>query len=442
MPYRIVLALLFALSLLPIAPVAAAAPPAAPPAQGLRMREVGGFGIVLYDTTTFSYGSLDSVPSGTARAGELVYLNGWQIGVYHIGENRWISQYAVVPLLDAAGTPLAGVAQAGASGATIYEAPGGKELGRYEAGTLFPVLKNEGEWTQVAFKRWVRTSESEALPERAWRAKLPPRLRPAAERFLASPSLTATKVYTQSVVPINYAGDLVDPNSVRYSRGEPVLATMRVTARYDWIVLRDGPSFDAKEIGRAWSNEIVTAYEVKGDWYRISDQWWAPRVWRGQLLLEPENVAAYAPAEYYNGGKWISIDLNRQQMTAWEGRDVVVGTRVKTGKYGYYTPAGVWKTYQKIPSARMSGGDYDLLDVAWTQYFTPSRIAIHAAYWHNNYNGRPGSHGCVNTPVEFAERLFHWAPLGTTVVTHNPYIFDAQDIADAQKWQMFDRSGP
>lgn len=364
-------------------------------AQGGRLPEVGGYGLVLYDTPTFEYGSLDSRVNGTARKGEIVYLNGWQIGVYHVGDFRWIAAAAIQPIIDAYGRPM-----------------------------VDWVARQEGGYTM------------NGRP-----IQLPPKHIPHAERFLREPPAGVQLVYTQTTVPTDMAAELVDTDTIWLAPGEPVVATMRVTDAYDFIYLRTAPSENAPiaEI-RAFANEILTAYEVRDNrWYRIGPDLWAPGTWGGETLLFPENVEAYAPPEYYNGGKWISIDLNRQQLTAWEGKDVVLASRVKSGKYGYHTPVGVWRTFSKIPNERMSGSDYDLMDVAWTQYFTSSGIAIHGAYWHNNYNGRPGSHGCVNVPMDVARELFMWAPLGTTVVTHNPYIFDEIDIQNANRWAHFNR---
>lgn len=363
-------------------------------AQAVRLREVGGYGLVTTNSSTFAWGSLDSEVNGTASAGEIVYINGWQIGVYHIGPNRWVAASAVRPIVDASGNPIA--------------------------------------------NNVTRSGNQYYLNGNA--ITLPRRMATQAERFLANPGgLPVT--YSGSFVASNEVTELVDTSRVWYSSRERVVSTMRVTGAYGFIYLRTAPRADAPRATTvANAHEIITAYEVVGDqWYRIGPNLWAPRVIDGETLLFPENVTAYAPAEYYNGGKWISVDLDRQQLTAWEGADVVMATRMKSGKYGWHTPAGVYQIYEKQPNARMSGNDYDLLDVAWTMYYTRSRVAIHTAYWHNNYNGRPGSHGCVNTPEEIARKLFHWAPVGTTVVNHNPYVFDQQDIADAGRWREYER---
>lgn len=359
-----------------------------------RMGQIGGFALVVQNSPTYAYGSLDSDVNGSVYEGELVYINGWQIGVYHIGRNRWVSDSAVQPIINAAGDP------------------------------IVDYISRQGNAYYV-------NDQPLTLP-----AKMPSQ----ADQFLASPSINAPIVYPYSTVPTDYAGELVDTSAVWYSAREPVIATMRVTDIYSFIYLRTEPAFDAPlATYNAYLGEVLTAYEVVDNWYRIAPNIWAPSRAGDEVLMVPEYVEGYAAPEYHEGGKWISIDLNRQRLTAWEGNDVVVSSPVKSGKFGYHTPSGSYSIYEKVANERMTGSDYDLLDVAWTQYFTSSRIAIHTAYWHHNYNGRPGSHGCVNTPEDKARALFMWSPVGTTVVAHNPYVFDAQDIADADKWLVYER---
>lgn len=361
--------------------------------QASRMRQVGGYALVLEDTATFAYGSLDSGINGQASAGEIVYLNGWQIGVYHIGPLRWVAEWAVEPIIDSSGNPMVNYV--------------------VRQGNQYYINGNA-----ITLPRYVTE----------------------AEKFLRNPDINAPIIYRGSHVPSDLSTDLVDTSVVWYGSPQPVVANMRVSYLYDFIHLRTAPSGDAPMASyKAYAGEVVSAYEVQGNWYRIGPNVWAPRTWGYEVLMVQEYAEGYATSEFYDGGKWISIDLNRQRLTAWEGNEVVASTAVKSGKFGYHTPAGVWRTFDKIPNERMVGSDYDLMDVSWTQYFTGSGIAIHSAYWHNNYNGRPGSHGCVNTPPEMAKKLFMWAPLGIRVVTHNPYVFDGVDIANANKWSQYER---
>lgn len=356
-------------------------------AQAYRRPFIGGYGLVLKDAPTFAFHNFYSDITGSVTEGEIVYINGWDTSLYHIGWYRWVEQSAVEPIIDWKGNPM------------------------------------ENYVTRQGNQYYL---DGEPI-------QLPPRYKTQAEQFLANPDIDAPIVYSESVVPPDYSTDLVDPNAVWYGTGEAISGQMRVTTIYDLVYLYTAPSLDAEKAERfAYPGEILNIYEVKDSrWYRIGDELWIPSTLDGETLLVPEDVTDYAQEEYVEGGKWISIDLDRQQLTAWEGDEVILSSSIKSGKYGYYTPPGVWKTYEKVPNEQMAGADYDYLDVAWTQYYTANRIAIHSAYWHENYNGRPGSHGCVNMRPEDGKKLFMWAPLGTTVVAHNPYQFDEFDMANA-----------
>jgi hypothetical protein len=343
-----------------------------------RLPQVGGFGVITYNTTAHA---LDFGPDSMAYQGQIVYIKGWQTGTYYINDNHWVEEDAVQPIINSYGYPMA-----------------------------------QNVWKEGDI--YYMDGQPITLPERPLSK---------AERFLTQP--TAPVTYQGTTVPSDWIGDLIDPSMVWYSPPYPIVATLYVTPLYYSLYTYTAPSFDApKSSLNPMYADVLTANEQQGDWYRIGDNVWIPSRWGDEVLLDVEDVQRYAPAEYYNGSKWISIDLRWQRLTAWEGDDVILNAPVKSGKYGWYTPQGTYRIFEKVPNERMSGPDYDLLDVAWTQYFTYSRIGIHAAYWHYNYNGRPGSHGCINTPEDKAEKLFMWSPVGTTVVTHNEYIFDEADI--------------
>lgn len=122
--------------------------------------------------------------------------------------------------------------------------------------------------------------------------------------------------------------------------------------------------------------------------------------------------------------KLITVDIGKQKLFAWDGGKVVHETRVSTGMKLTPTVRGSFKIYKKIALQDMRGpspyrniyptGKYLIKNVPHVMYFYQG-YAIHGAYWHNNF-GRPGSHGCVGTPLASAEWLFNWADVGTQVV--------------------------
>lgn len=110
--------------------------------------------------------------------------------------------------------------------------------------------------------------------------------------------------------------------------------------------------------------------------------------------------------------KWIEVNLEKQQLTAWNGNEIYLQFPISSGLFDP-TPAGTYAIYWKIRYIRMKGGDkakgdfYDLPNVPDTMFFYEG-YGIHGAYWHHNF-GHPMSHGCVNEPLDMAHLLFEWA---------------------------------
>lgn len=147
--------------------------------------------------------------------------------------------------------------------------------------------------------------------------------------------------------------------------------------------------------------------------------------------LTAEELAPIHP-EVDPAEKRITVNLTYQTLSCWEGKREVYFCRVSTGaKFDAYgNPVNAWATppgespiNRKAISIHMSGGasgaGYDTPAVAWTALFAPGGIAIHAAFWHNDF-GAPRSHGCVNARPEDAKWIFRWT---TPVVS-----LDAADV--------------
>ena len=114
--------------------------------------------------------------------------------------------------------------------------------------------------------------------------------------------------------------------------------------------------------------------------------------------------------------KRIKVFLANQILVAYEQDRPVFFSRTATGGTfstgTYTTPTGFFQTIHKRPSRHMAAGDiasngYDLPGVPWISYITPSGIAIHGTYWHNNF-GRPRSHGCINLSSQASKWIYRW----------------------------------
>lgn len=137
------------------------------------------------------------------------------------------------------------------------------------------------------------------------------------------------------------------------------------------------------------------------------------------VLLFVAVAAAGLPATVTaRAQKAIIVSLGQQAMWAYKGDTVVMSSYVSTGRAGFETPLGTYSILSKLPSQTMEGvigGEYyNVPDVPDVMYFTKYGHALHGTYWHNNF-GAPMSHGCVNLPLDVAEWLYGWAPVGTPV---------------------------
>ena len=116
--------------------------------------------------------------------------------------------------------------------------------------------------------------------------------------------------------------------------------------------------------------------------------------------------------------KHIYVSLNTQHLYAYQGPNLVYSFPISSGKW-HPTPTGDFRIWIWLRYTRMKGGDpakgtyYDLPNVPYTMYFSNTVVpksdgySLHGAYWHNNF-GHPMSHGCVNLPVDDAEKLYYW----------------------------------
>jgi lipoprotein-anchoring transpeptidase ErfK/SrfK len=130
--------------------------------------------------------------------------------------------------------------------------------------------------------------------------------------------------------------------------------------------------------------------------------------------------------------KLIIVSISEQTLTAYEGSEVVMHTKISSGipsrrvagKIPTDTPTGDnFHVSSKMPSKHMGNGvlhaekidsngvpqyEYEIPGVPWTSFFEPlTGVAFHGTYWHSNF-GTPMSHGCVNMRTDEAKWIFRW----------------------------------
>jgi len=121
-------------------------------------------------------------------------------------------------------------------------------------------------------------------------------------------------------------------------------------------------------------------------------------------------------------GKYIDINLAKQNLSIFEDGKSLGTYRVSTGKRGMATPTGTFKVMSK--AGRAYSKKYKLYMPFWMQ-FTGAGHGIHELpEWPNGYKeganhlGTPVSHGCVRLGVGPAKTVYSWADIGTPIVIH------------------------
>lgn len=142
-------------------------------------------------------------------------------------------------------------------------------------------------------------------------------------------------------------------------------------------------------------------------------------VWFNKEMFIPEEFLSWnlnTPNEHVlganTGEKRIEIDLTKQRLVAFDGKNVAFEFPISSGLPWSPTVTGEFRVWAKVRSQRMTGGSkengtyYDLPNVPYVQYFHKG-YGIHGAYWHTEF-GKPRSHGCVNLSPSNAQKLFFW----------------------------------
>jgi hypothetical protein len=163
-----------------------------------------------------------------------------------------------------------------------------------------------------------------------------------------------------------------------------------------------------------WIKGLVVDRKDGSRWYQAYDQLYqADYFLRAEAvhILSTEELAPISP-EVPVDEKRIVILLDRQELLAYEADRLVYAARAATGQHGFETPAGLFHTFHKRPTAHMVGGAdefsmFDLPAIPWDSYLTDSGVAIHGTYWHNDF-GHPHSHGCINLSPADAKWVYRW----------------------------------
>lgn len=207
-----------------------------------------------------------------------------------------------------------------------------------------------------------------------------------------------------------------DMNPYLDSRFPGVAVHTRPVRPFGWLLARVRP-FPAPDVeppegtDRLDRYTFVEVYDAaEGEdgviWYDIGGGRWIEQTYLA--LVDADR----RPGDVPPGGFWVEVDLYQQTVAAYEGNRLVYATLASTGLPGFETNEGLFTVYARHEEWDMWGGEvgddyYYLQDVPHTMFFDRD-IALHGAYWHDNF-GEVRSHGCVNLPPRSAEWIFYWS---------------------------------
>jgi hypothetical protein len=139
----------------------------------------------------------------------------------------------------------------------------------------------------------------------------------------------------------------------------------------------------------------------------------------GVKVLTDADVAPISPNVDPNEKK-IVANVTYQTLSCFEGNNEVFFCRIASGQKfdstgtistELATPVGDLSAWWKIISKNMTAGNeqagYSTPAVPWCTFISGEGVAIHGAFWHNDF-GERRSHGCINVKPEEAKWIFRW----------------------------------
>lgn len=142
-----------------------------------------------------------------------------------------------------------------------------------------------------------------------------------------------------------------------------------------------------------------------------------------QTITPEYTYSAYRREKDEIGNTYVEISLSRQHMWFFKDGQLLVSTDVVTGDHnnGWDTHTGVYAIMYKERDATLVGEGYNSSVTYWMPFY--ANTGIHDATWRSSFGGsiymNNGSHGCINTPYDQAEKIFNNIEKGVPVVVYN-----------------------
>jgi hypothetical protein len=227
--------------------------------------------------------------------------------------------------------------------------------------------------------------------------------------FLRLQQLLAQEGY----LPVDWTG----PDVARTKRAQLAAATNAPKGKFTWRY--ENTPHELQALWNPGEPDTVTRGAVmmfQHDHGLTVDGIAGPKVWHAVI------ADAVAGKRKTDGYSYVYVHRNVPQLlTLWHNGQIVLTSPGNTGVPAAPTALGTWPVFEHIPVGRMSGQNpdgshYDDPGIRWISYFHGGE-ALHA--FNRASFGTPQSLGCVELPLEQAEKVWPYTPIGTLVTIEN-----------------------
>lgn len=165
----------------------------------------------------------------------------------------------------------------------------------------------------------------------------------------------------------------------------------------------------------------------------------AEEKWLSEALAERKSEThtpsysreAYARGEDDIGDTYVEINMTKQKLWFYMEGKVEIETPIVTGNMMRRrgTPEGVYFVYGKQKNRILRGPGY----ASHVNYWMPVKggVGMHDALWRDEFGGdiykKEGSHGCINLPLEAAEKMYGLIEIGVPVILY----YEEEDAGDS-----------
>lgn len=194
-----------------------------------------------------------------------------------------------------------------------------------------------------------------------------------------------------------------------------------LTVRFGWVL----EAIDSAQAGGS-PRRSYSRYQVIREDASVPPQAGFMAVAPGEYLpLKSLSLVTpgFRPPLGVNPCRFVLVDLAEQNLSVYDGCQLVFATLISSGREFGSTPLGTFTVFKKseydLVTPPFQGGDQYYLDnVPFIDFFY-GVWALHAAYWHDQF-GFPVSHGCINLAPADARWIYDWIAVGDRVIVLPP----------------------